>query len=197
MALTVPESDLHAADEREPASVEDAFDALSAAAPAGWRVELIEGEIHVAPPANGRHEEIVSEVVDQVSERRSDKAQRTYTGIGLAIPGASPTGRVIPDLVIAPKGSFDTEVTWHDPSPVLLVAEVTSNSTASNDRIKKLRAYANAGIPCYLLIDRSSESAIVCTQPSGERYARVTEVEFSMVLTLPEPLGFDLDTSEF
>ncbi|POX42024.1 hypothetical protein C3486_07080 [Streptomyces sp. Ru73] len=179
------------------ASVEDAFDALSAAAPKGWRVELIEGQIHVVPPPNGRHEEIVTEVVDQVAGRRKDRALRTYTGIGLHIPRASGTGKVIPDLIIAPKGSFDTDALWHDPGPVLLVGEVTSDSTAANDRIKKLQGYARAGIPCYLLIDRTAGSAVLCTEPAGDHYGRVETVEFSKVLTLPEPLGFDLDTSEF
>ncbi|WP_435853055.1 Uma2 family endonuclease [Streptomyces lavendulocolor] len=178
-------------------SVEEAFDMFSAVAPKGWRVELIEGEIHVTPPANGEHEEIVSEVTDQVVQRRKEQRIRSYTGIGLFMPGASVSGKVEPDIVLAPKGSFDDQAEYHDPSAVLLVAEVTSRSTAGNDRVKKIRGYARAGIPVYLLIDRESEEAVVCTEPSGEDYGAKAAYKLGEVVPLPDPLGFDLDTGRF
>ncbi|MEU5028879.1 Uma2 family endonuclease [Streptomyces milbemycinicus] len=176
-------------------SVEDAFVALSAAAPEGWRVELVEGRIHVAPPVNGGHVEIVSGLTEQVRDHR--KGLGCYTGLGLLLPGSSPTGEVVPDLVIAPKGSFRNALEYHDPAPVLLVGEVTSDSTAENDRGPKLRGYARAGIPCYLLIDRERGHVVVHTEPSGQRYARRTEVEIGKTVALPYPFEFGLDTGEF
>jgi Uma2 family endonuclease len=173
-------------------SVEEAFDMFSAVAPKGWRVELIEGEIHVTPPANGEHEEIVSEVTDQVVQRRKEQRIRSYTGIGLFLPGASVSGKVEPDIVLAPKGSFDDQAEYHDPSAVLLVVDV-----AGNDRVKKIRGYARAGIPVYLLIDRESEQAVVCTEPSGEDYGAKAAYKLGEVVPLPDPLGFDLDTGRF
>ncbi len=178
-------------------SVENAFEALSAAAPEGWRVELIEAEIHVVPPANGEHEEIVSEVSDQVTERRNEPGLRTYTGVGLFVPDASSTGKVVPDLVIAPKGSFGGDAEYHDPAPVMLVGEVTSRSTGRLDRGPKLRGYARAGIPCYLLIDREEGEVVVYSEPSDGAYTRSTEAKISKKIALPEPLGFELDTAEF
>ncbi|MBP8537433.1 Uma2 family endonuclease [Streptomyces sp. MK37H] len=198
MALTAPECEPRTdSGESTASSVEEAFVALSAAAPEGWRVELIEGEIHVVPPANGEHEEIVSEVADQVTSRRTNKELRTRTGLGLLVPGASTTGKVVPDIVIAPKGSFDDSLEYHDPGAVMLVGEVTSHSTADNDRGPKLRGYAAAGIPFYLLIDRERNQAVLHSLPAGKRYTRKVEVDISQPLSLPEPLGFDLDTSEF
>lgn len=185
-----------AAPEHE-SSVEYAFDELSAAAPEGWRVELIDGEIHVAPPGNGGHEEIVSEVSGQVRDRRKDGDLRTYTGLGLFVPDVTSTGKVIPDLVIAPKGSFRDQAEYHDPAPVLLVGEVTSRSTAAQDRGPKLRGYARAGIPCYLLIDREAGEAVVYSEPSGDSYTRRAEAKLSKTIELPEPLGFELDTGLF
>ncbi|UGY92123.1 Uma2 family endonuclease [Streptomyces gobiensis] len=197
MALAAPEREPNVVSEQNSAAtVEDAFEALSAAAPAGWRVELIEGEIHVAPPPNGDHEEIVSEISGQVRDHRKDLGR--YTNIGLDVPGASSSGKVIPDIVIAPKGSFSGRPEmYHDPAPAMLVGEVTSPTTAKNDRGKKLRGYARAGIPCYLLIDRVSGRAVLYTNPSGEHYVRSETVDLSETLKLPEPLGFELDTSEF
>ncbi|MEV1081607.1 Uma2 family endonuclease [Streptomyces sp. NPDC050211] len=178
-------------------SVATAFERISAAAPRGWRVELIEGEIYVTPPANGEHEEFVSELVDQVTDRRPDRSLRNYTGIGLNVPGASDTGHVVPDLAVAPKGSFDSAEEWHDPSAVLLVAEVTSDSTAVRDREKKIHGYARAGIPVYLLIDREEAEVTVYSEPSGDDYAQGAKHKLGLAVPLPEPLGFELDTGEF
>ncbi|WP_369688982.1 hypothetical protein [Streptomyces sp. Wb2n-11] len=72
-------------------SAAEAFDVFSAAAPEGWRVELIEGEIHVTPPADGEHEETVSEITGRARDHRKDLGR--YTGIGLFLPGASKAAR--------------------------------------------------------------------------------------------------------
>ncbi|MDO0934775.1 Uma2 family endonuclease [Streptomyces sp. DG2A-72] len=178
-------------------SVEAAFERISAAAPLGWRVELVEGEICVTPPANGEHEEFVSELNRQIIRKDPDDFLFTYTGIGLNVPGASKTGHVEPDLVIAPKGSFDDQEEWHDPSSVLLVAEVTSKSTADRDRHKKIRGYARAGIPVYLLIDRQTAEVTVYSEPTGDEYTQDPKYKLGLAVPLPEPLGFELDTAEF
>ncbi|MEV4425996.1 Uma2 family endonuclease [Streptomyces sp. NPDC049602] len=183
--------------DREGASTQETFELFSALAPKGWRVELIEGEIYVVPPANGEHEEIVTEVVEQVIARRVDRELRNFTGIGLSLPGTTDAVRVIPDLVIAPKGSFDDQSEWHAPDPVLLVAEVTSSSTASRDRVQKIRAYARAGIPLSLLIDREAGEAVVCSEPLGDDYGHKSIHKLGTVVPLPVPLGFDLDTGAF
>ncbi|WP_053695507.1 Uma2 family endonuclease [Streptomyces sp. NRRL F-5755] len=179
------------------ASVEEAFAALSAAAPEGWGVEQIEGEIHVAAPADGEHAEIVAEVADQVSGRRKDAGLRTRTGLGLNVPGVWITGKVTPDLVIAPKRSFGGRLKFHDPSPVMLVGEVTSESTADRDRGPKLRGYARVGIPLYLLVDREAHRVTLYSEPAGDRYTRESAVAFSKTIALPAPFDFEIDTSQF
>ncbi|MER5965216.1 Uma2 family endonuclease [Streptomyces sp. NPDC002057] len=181
--------------DREGASVQETFELFSALAPKGWRVELIEGEIYVVPPADGEHEEIVSELNGQV--RDHDKGVGRYTGIGLSLQGTADTAHVIPDLVIAPKGSFHDQQEWHAPDPVLLVAEVTSTSTAGRDRVQKIRAYARGGIPVYLLIDREASEAVVCSEPAGDDYAHKSIHKLGTQVPLPAPLGFTLDTAEF
>ncbi|OEV11467.1 hypothetical protein AN218_12735 [Streptomyces nanshensis] len=178
-------------------AVEHLFETLSRACPEGWRVELIGGRIHRAPPAPGWHAETVSEVGGQILDRRRNSTLRTYTGIGLYVPDVSATGKVVPDLVIAPKGSFSDRAEYHDPAAVMLVAEVTSRSTAVQDRGPKLRGYARAGIPCYLLIDREAGEVVVYSEPSGASFTRSSEAALSKTVALPEPLRFELDTGEF
>ncbi|MFD9905214.1 Uma2 family endonuclease [Streptomyces sp. NPDC059063] len=178
-------------------SVEGSFEMFSAVAPEGWHVELIEGEIHVKPPDNGQHEEIISEMTAQMATRAKDRLLRMYTGIGLHLPGPTVPGRVEPDVAVAPKGSFADEDEYHGPAPVLLVAEVTSQSTGDNDRYKKVKGYARAGIPVYLLVDRQAGHVVLYTEPAGEEYEHQETFKLSKVVPLPEPLGFDLDTSQF
>ncbi|MER7952967.1 Uma2 family endonuclease [Streptomyces sp. NPDC096079] len=198
MPLPVPEESFsEGLPDREGASTQETFELFSALAPKGWRVELIEGEIYVVPPANGEHEEIVTEMVEQVIARRVDKELRNFTGIGISLPGTTDPLRVIPDLVIAPKGSFDDQLEWHAADPVLLVAEVTSSSTAGRDRVQKIRAYARADIPVYLMIDREAGEAVVCSGPSGDDYGHKSIHKLGTVVPLPHPLGFELDTSTF
>ncbi|AXG82740.1 Uma2 family endonuclease [Streptomyces paludis] len=165
-------------------------------------MELLEGEVHAGPPADGAHAEIVSELCGQIHDHQEDPLLRTYTGVGLVLSGLtadglSMPGRAIPDLVIAPKGSFADELEFHDPAPVLLVAEVTSRSTGANDRGKKIRGYARAGIPVYLLIDREADQAVLFTGPVGEEYRRKESYKLSETVPLPAPLGFELDTGAF
>ncbi|MGC9541974.1 Uma2 family endonuclease [Streptomyces sp. UG1] len=179
-------------------SIAQAFELSSAKAPEGWRVELIEAEITcVTPPGDGQHAEIVSEVNHQIVRKDPGDFLFTYTGIGLNIPCASGTGHVLPDLTIAPKGSFHDQEEWHDPSAVLLVAEVTSNSTAARDREKKMHGYARAGIPVYLLIDREESEVVVYSEPSGDEYTQNPKYKLGLTVPLPAPLGFELDTAEF
>ncbi|MFE9135480.1 Uma2 family endonuclease [Streptomyces sp. NPDC007355] len=74
---------------------------------------------------------------------------------------------------------------------------MTSSSTASRDRVQKVRAYARAGIPVYLLIDRDADEAVVCSEPSGDDYGHKSIHKLGTAVALPHPLGFDLDTSAF
>jgi Uma2 family endonuclease len=197
--MTMPERGTHAdAELRSGASTEEVFEAISATVGKGWRVELIEGDIHVVPPANGEHEEFVSETVDQIVSGRADRSVRVYTGLGLIFRTDETSGdRLIPDLVVAPKGSFADDLEYHDPDPVLMVGEVTSKSTRDADLKKKLRSYARAEIPVYLLIDRTENTVTVYSEPSRGTYEQRRTVPVGKVLPLPEPLGFDLDTGEF
>ncbi|WP_239134785.1 Uma2 family endonuclease [Streptomyces sp. SID12488] len=184
-------------------SVGQAFELFSAAAPEGWRVELVEGEICLSPPGNGAHAEIVSELAGQVIDRRGDPSLRAYTGVGLkvptvpGIPGVPGADYVLPDLTVAPRSSFANEDVWQYPSDVLLAAEVTSAGTAERDRGKKLCGYARAGIPVYLLIDGEKGEVVVHFEPSDGAYGCSVRYKWGLAVPLPAPLGFELDTAEF
>jgi Uma2 family endonuclease len=72
-----------------------------------------------------------------------------------------------PDIAVVPGGPRD----YRDahPSHAVLVVEVADVSLAY-DRIRKLAAYARAGIPEYWILDLNAENLEVCRRPMGEAY---------------------------
>lgn len=88
-----------------------------------------------------------------------------------------------------------------DAADALLIVEITSKGNAREDRTKKYRAYARAGVPMYLLIDRfdtRGAMATLFTEPNEDgTFKRSDAVPFGKPLTLPEPFGTTLPTDGF
>ncbi|MEW1909581.1 Uma2 family endonuclease [Kitasatospora sp. NPDC085895] len=156
--------------------------------PAGFRAELIEGEIVVTPPPSGSHESAFA-LLNRQFIRNSTIELDLAGNKGLIVPD----GRYIPDGTISHVGHFEDTDSWASPEEVLLVFEITSSNPAK-DREAKRRGYAAAGIPCYLLIDRSDGSATLFTDPADRDYTAHVRVPFGKPLDLPAPFSFALDT---
>jgi hypothetical protein len=77
-----------------------------------------------------------------------------------------------------------------------MVAEVTSGRP-EKDRGPKRRGYAAAGIPFYLLIDRTEGTVTRYSTPMDEDYREIVRVPSGKPLDLPEPFSFALDTAAF
>jgi Uma2 family endonuclease len=79
---------------------------------------------------------------------------------------------------------------------VLLVAEVVSPSSQRRDRVAKPRAYAQGGVPLYLLIDQLADPASVTlfSGPAESSYRISERAGAGRALRLPEPFGVALDT---
>ncbi|MFD5965904.1 Uma2 family endonuclease [Streptomyces sp. NPDC060311] len=114
-------------------------------------------------------------------------------GLGVGRHGE---GRARPDGSLVPSHAFAGSGEWADPAPVLMVVEVTSydSDTDRRDRVDKPRAYAETGIPVYLLIDRDTCEVKVHSRPDGGRYETVQTLSFGKEVALPEPVGICLDT---
>lgn len=81
-----------------------------------------------------------------------------------------------------------------------LVVEITSPSNANHDRIAKVRGYAAAGVPLYLLLDPCHgrvPTATLYGEPENGTYRVLSAVEYGEKLVLPEPFACDVDTSVF
>ncbi|MGW7434820.1 Uma2 family endonuclease [Streptomyces sp. NPDC054849] len=78
-----------------------------------------------------------------------------------------------------------------------LVVEITSRSNAVNDRVSKLKGYAAAGIPLYLLIDphaTGSPTIHLYGEPTDGKYRLLHAGKFGEAVHLPEPFDLTLDT---
>ncbi|MDX3115793.1 Uma2 family endonuclease [Streptomyces scabiei] len=165
--------------------------------PEGSKVEIIEGIVTASPAPAYRHNVIAARIQRRLYSV-APEAWGIFQTLALAVP--SRLGMLIPDLVVAPVQEH-TEADTHIPAALAeLVVEVTSKSNARHDRISKPAAYASAGIPFYLLVDRwapEGASATLYGEPKGDVYRLLSTAKFGEALKLPAPFDVVIDTAEF
>lgn len=76
-----------------------------------------------------------------------------------------------------------------------MIVEVTSYDTDTRrDRVETPRAYAETGIPVYLLVDRDSCEVVVFSEPEDGVYSKTVRRAFGKTVELPAPVGMTLDS---
>ncbi|MFI1257307.1 Uma2 family endonuclease [Streptomyces netropsis] len=168
--------------------------------PEGWKAEIIEGLITLSPAPANKHNVIAG------------KLQRSlYTAIPedwgiyqtLAVSVPSRSGVFIPDLAVAPEAALVelTESEYYIPAAAsAFIAEITSKSSLRHDRVSKPAAYAHAGVPLYLLVDRWARGGPTITlygEPKDDVYRVLQAGKFGDEIHLPEPFDLAIDTGVF
>ncbi|MEV7579988.1 Uma2 family endonuclease [Streptomyces erythrochromogenes] len=156
----------------------------------GGRAEVVEGVIgHLSydwdhERARGALRAQLSEAVDRLD---------CIAGSGdLDLPGS--LNWYVPDLAVVP-GRVARGAGALVPGQTLLVAEVSSATSAKADRVVKRRRYAEYGAPLYLLVDRMERSVTLFAEPGSLGYTKADGPHpFGTAVRLPEPFGIDLDT---
>jgi Uma2 family endonuclease len=115
----------------------------------GHRYEIIDGGLHVAPPADISHHEIADSVMILL-RTTAPPGWRAVREIGIRIGDSL----VIPDVMVLAPGA-DRSLMWADPGQVALVVEVESRGSRRHDRFTKPSLYAEAGIGSYWRIERT------------------------------------------
>ncbi|MFC1416893.1 Uma2 family endonuclease [Streptacidiphilus cavernicola] len=155
--------------------------------PAGLYVELLDGELVMQANPGSIHDLPGRAFVRQTPEPFAAWSER---GIYLA-DDYQPRA----DAVVV--RAEDTPLTMGDwPADILLaVVETVSTTRAAIKRDwedKRLR-YADARVPVYVIIDPNDGSWHVL-ELDGSRYVETSAGIFGQSLTMPEPMGFPIDT---
>ncbi|MFF4601694.1 Uma2 family endonuclease [Streptomyces sp. NPDC001339] len=158
----------------------------------GDRAQIIEGVIEPVSPS-WDHENVGDSIRAQIAPRVRDLGCISGSG-NLDLPGSA--NWYVPDLAVVPRDLAKGGEALL-PNQTLLVVEVTSDSNAETDRVAKRKRYAEYGAPLYLLVDRQERSCTLFAEPGQLGYTHVEGPHpFGTPITLPEPFGLVLDTSE-
>ncbi|AOR34302.1 hypothetical protein BFF78_27530 [Streptomyces fodineus] len=195
----------------EPVMTQDPIDLLNAieeASPVPIRPEYVEGTIIVPPYPDEDHNDGIGELYIQFRS-----AGFPLAGFGSAFRAADKNGGTVaslaPDFYVRRRKASDLDAAYRGanggryPMDMLdLVGEVTSTNHKT-DTGPKFRAYAAAGVPIYVLINRHSKTAHCYTDPvlpgddpTEAYYATDTKVTLGDPLPLPAPYP-TLDTAPF
>ncbi|MDQ0934472.1 Uma2 family endonuclease [Streptomyces turgidiscabies] len=174
----------------------DDFEELARRAPEGVKLELIDGKLEVKPLPDQRHGAVVMWLLVESLQQRPEC--RLYPEQGLKV-GTYRKGHAKADAALAPLDHFvDQEGEWANSDGVLMVVEVTSHDrdTDRRDRVDKVRGYAEAGIPVYLLIDRDNDTLVVYSEPKDGTYQQNPSYPYGALVELPAPVNITLSTEK-
>jgi Uma2 family endonuclease len=182
--------------DRHRAAIRQAFDAL----PEEIRAEIVDGDIIVSPLQLNAHQRVIMYLNSLLAPVANTFDWWVDTSGGVILEPDWNEFR--PDLQVMPAGAWPREGnSGPTVSEVKLVVEVTSpdRRDLNRDRVTKYTAYARAGIPLYLLVDRYDEEGFTTlySNPSGSQYLDAHKVPFGEKLTLPAPFEVEVDTARF
>ncbi|RLV01553.1 hypothetical protein CTZ27_13820 [Streptomyces griseocarneus] len=171
------------------------FEEIASDQPETVTLEFIDGRIEEKQVPDGDHDAIIMWLLRRCMQARPELD--LYLTRGLKV-GEYRKGRARPDGVLVPVDHFAGHGEWADPDGVLMTVEVTSydGDTERRDRQEKPAAYAAAGIPVHLLIDRDAGTVVVHTNPDPDRgyYQDIHRAPFGEQVVIPGPVDITLDT---
>ncbi|MEU0436984.1 Uma2 family endonuclease [Streptomyces sp. NPDC006290] len=186
----------------------DLLIAIEEASPMPIRPEYVEGMAIVPPQPNDNHNDGAFELSFQFRA-----AGFRLVGMGNGYRAAHKDGTtmalIIPDFYIRRRRPTELDESysrahkgWYPIDVIALVGEVTSTNHET-DTGPKLRTYAAAGVPVYVLVDRHTGTAhcyadpvLPGDDPTEAYYSADTKVDLGGPLPLPAPYPA-LDTTPF
>ncbi|MXM67237.1 Uma2 family endonuclease [Streptomyces sp. HUCO-GS316] len=159
----------------------------------GYRVEIIGGKILVSPPPDGPHGNVLTDLLLLFASTGLHGVEsRLIQGIGLWLPTGT-EDYAIPDLslVDADYEEHHVENNCYEPACFRLVLEVTSSNWKADLR-DKVKAYAGAKIPVYMIVDRKYQRLHVLTDPAGDDYENHRPYSPGEIATLPGSIGAEV-----
>ncbi|MEU2717181.1 Uma2 family endonuclease [Streptomyces sp. NPDC007205] len=162
--------------------------------PEEFKVELLRGEIVMMAGPDVAHNDIVEAIVDQIPRRQWRRLQTQDVAI------LEETSQPQPDLVVVERGAGPGQGRLMPSEVITMLVEVVSKTSVERDYGVKRSIYAAAKVPTYLIIDPVMAQCVLLTEPTGHGeyadYRRQRITKFGDMTPL-EPIGIELDTSEF
>ncbi len=153
----------------------------------GLRYELVDGVPRVMSPPKIKHQRALKRL-DAAVESAAPPGFAVWQGIGVVL---APDQRPIPDLVVI---TGDDDELYNVPAEqVMLVAEIVSRSSRSDDRFRKPAQYAQAGIGVYLRVELEPLHVVAYAIGADGLYVEIARAEPGELLVLTEPFALSLD----
>ncbi len=162
--------------------------------PEGYKVEIVEGFVHMFPQRDA-HWEIIRRIVRTLEDTFGMQV-KVKSDVRIDFPGYM--NGFCPDVAkITDTAELNVQGLWRH-EDVEFVAEVISQATAQSDYGPKKTAYATAGVPVYLIADPYQGKCHVHTQPKGGEYISETIVAFGADVDLTDTaIELVLKTADF
>ncbi len=179
-----------------PGTARELFDALPQLP--GLRTEIIDGRLIVSPVGTPEHARIAMRLYSALLPLIEERDWDGFSGnVDVCIDG--PRDPVEPDFVLAPADCPRRGERELLSSGLLMVAEIVSPGSVTDDRDRKPDIYALGQVPVMVIIDPVATPATVTvlSDPKDGVYLTSARVAVGTPVHIPDPVGFTLDTSIF
>ncbi|MFI0743142.1 Uma2 family endonuclease [Streptomyces sp. NPDC021100] len=181
------------ADVADSAELDEMFSLVEAMkVPPGYRAEIIEGQI-VLNPHRKAQSTIIRRLVGDLTSALGRDADILWD-VRVDFPGG--LNGYAPDVALMRDGAEEDDHGLHDYRDIEFVAEVVSQGSRRDDYDAKLKVYAAAGIPTYLIADPKTGVAHVFHAPREGVYTDETSHTFGEKFALPGS-GIVIDTTSW
>jgi Uma2 family endonuclease len=167
------------------------------------RYELVDGELRAMSLGTGRHASITEFLHDQFREQIKQRAL-SWTAKQMTVGIRSPRGTRwdtsrIPDVTVLGQAQWEAMadraavIDFNEPPPILVV-EVVSPSTKTDDYRFKLSEYSVLDIPEYWIADPLEEKVTICNLNNG--LYDLTEYQDNQLIQSPIFLDLKLTATQ-
>jgi Uma2 family endonuclease len=158
----------------------------------GLRYELVDGVPRIMTPPRLKHQQARRRLAN-LAEQAAPPDMVVVEEIGVIL---APDQRPVPDVVVV-RGyeSINGEMSNFPADRVVLVAEVVSRTTRSEDRFRKPGIYAQALIGTYLRIELDPPQSVAYRLGRDGPYVEVGRADEGQQLTLTEPFPLTVDAA--
>jgi Uma2 family endonuclease len=167
------------------------------------RYELVDGELKAMSVGTGRHASITEFLYDQFREQIKQR-ELPWTAKQMTVGIRSPRGTRwdtsrIPDVTVLGQAQWEAMadraavIDFNEPPPILVV-EVVSPSTKTDDYRFKLSEYSVLDIPEYWIADPLEEKVTICNLNNG--LYDLTEYQDNQLIQSPIFLDLKLTATQ-